>query len=72
MAVYRLFKDRAFEPEVIATMTRAYDDVCRTLGVQPRDHADANVVAKKIIEFTQCGERDPVRLRQSVLQALRR
>jgi hypothetical protein len=29
------------------------------------------VVAKKVIEFAQRGERDRVRLRDSVLQALR-
>lgn len=72
MAVYRLFKNKAFEPEAIATMTSAYADICRALGVRERDHQAADAVAKKIIEFAQCGERDPVRLRQSVLQALER
>jgi hypothetical protein len=70
MAVYRLFKNKAFEPEAIAIMTNAYTDVCRTLGVSDRDR-EANVVAKKVIEFAQRGERDPERLRQYVLQALR-
>jgi hypothetical protein len=71
MAVYRLLKNKAFEPEAIASMTRAYADVCRTLGLRDHDHLAANAVAKKIIEFAQRGERDPVRLRESVLQALR-
>jgi hypothetical protein len=70
MAVYRLFKNKAFEPEAIAIMTNAYTDVCRTLGLSERDH-EADVVAKKVIEFAQRGERDPVRLREHVLQALR-
>jgi len=70
MAVYRLFKNKAFEPEAIAIMTNAYKDVCRTLGVSDRDR-EADVVAKKVIEFSQRGERDPVRLREHVLQALR-
>jgi hypothetical protein len=72
MAVYRLFRNKAFEPETIATMSSAYDDVCRELGLQDRDELQANAVAKKIIEFAQRGERDPVRLRQSVLQAFQR
>jgi hypothetical protein len=72
MAVYRLFRNKAFEPEAIATMTSAYADVCRELGVQDRDQLQADAVAKKIIEFAQRGERDPVRLRQSVLQAFQR
>jgi hypothetical protein len=72
MAVYRLFKNRAFEPETIATMTSAYTDVCRALGLNDRDQSEADAVAKKVIEFAQRGERDPVRLRNQVLQAFRR
>jgi hypothetical protein len=76
MAVYRLFKNEAFEPEAISSMTRAYADVCRTLGLSERDHRETsavakNAVARKVIEFAQCGERDPARLRERVLQALR-
>jgi hypothetical protein len=70
MAVHHLFKNKPFGPEAIATMTSAYADVCRTLGVRDRDDAQANAVAKKIIEFAQRGERDPKRLREHVLQAL--
>lgn len=70
MAVYRLFRNKAFEPEVIAAMTRAYADVCLTLGLSDRNHPEANAVAKKVIEFAQRGEHDPVRLREHVLQAL--
>ena len=71
MAVYRLFKNEAFEPEAISTMTRAYADVCRTLGVSERDGPVTNIVAKKVIEFAQRGARDPIRLRDCVLEALR-
>jgi len=72
MAVYRLFKNKAFEPEAIATMTAAYADVCKMLGVSDRDRPQADAVAKKVIEFAQRGERDPARLREHVLQAMRR
>jgi len=71
MAVYSLFKNKAFEPETITVMTSAYADACRTLGVSERDHRQADVVAKKVIEFAQRGERDPVRLCEHVLEALR-
>jgi hypothetical protein len=71
MAVYHLFKNKAFEPEAINVMTRAYADVCRTLGLDERDDPEANAVAKKVIEFAQRGERDPVRLREHVLRALK-
>jgi len=76
MAVYRLFKNRAFEPEAISSMTRAYAEVCRALGVNDRDDFETNaiaktVIAKTVIEFAQRGARDPGRLRDCVLQALR-
>jgi hypothetical protein len=71
MAVYRLFKNKAFEPEIIATMTATYVEVCKALGVSDRDRPQADAVAKKVIEFAQRGERDPARLRDQVLAALR-
>jgi len=71
MAVYRLFQNKAFEPEIIATMTAAYTEVCKALGVSDRDRPEADAVAKKVIEFAQRGERDPARLREHVLQAMR-
>jgi hypothetical protein len=37
MAVYRLFKNKAFEPEAISTMTRTYAEVCQTLGLSESD-----------------------------------
>jgi hypothetical protein len=72
MAVYHLFQHEAFEPEAISTMTRAYADVCRTLGLNEYDDPQTSIVAKKVIEFAQRGARDPIRLRDCVLQALQR
>jgi hypothetical protein len=70
MTVYRLYRNRAFEPEAISVMTSAYAEVCRTLGLSERDNPDANVVAKTVIEYAQRGVGDPARLRDRVLQAL--
>ena len=41
------------------------------LGISDRDQSETNAVAKTVIEFAQRGARDPVRLRDCVLQALR-
>ena len=70
MTVYRLYKNKAFEPEAISVMTSAYAEVCRTLGLSERDNPDINVVARTVIEYAQRGVRDPARLRDRVLQAL--
>ena len=71
MTVYRLFKNEAFEPEAIVNMTRVYADVCETLGLSDTDHGETTVVAVKVIEFAQRGARDPILLRDCVLDALR-
>ena len=60
-----------FEPEAIVSITRVYADVCRTLGLSDADHHETNVVAVKVIEFAQRGARDPMLLRDCVLEALR-
>jgi len=71
MAIYRLFKNQPFEPEALSTMARTHAEVCRMLGVNDRDPRETSVVAKTVVEFAQRGARDPVRLRDCVLQALR-
>jgi hypothetical protein len=52
-------------------MTSVYADVCRTLGLSDGDHRKTNLVAVKVIEFAQRGARDPILLRDCVLEALR-
>ena len=71
MTVHSLFKNRAFEPEALTAMGSAYADVCRALGLSERSRADADAVARKVIEFAQRGVRDRRRLRERVLEALR-
>jgi len=71
MPVYRLFKNQPFEPEALSAMTRTYAEVCHMLGVSDRDQSRTNAVARTVIEFAQRGARDPKRLRDCVLRALR-
>ena len=70
MTVHRLFSNKPFEPDAIGFMTEAYSDICRRLGIGDRDQQEASAVAKKVIEFAQRGERNPVRLREHVIKAL--
>ena len=71
MAVYCLFRSKAFEPEAISALSGAYADICRTLGVSAHDEPEANAVARKVIEFAQRGVSDRIHLRERVLQELR-
>jgi hypothetical protein len=71
MTVYCLFKNRPFEPEALTMMGSAYADVYRTLGLNERSRAEADAVARKVIEFAQRGVCDRSRLRERVLEAFR-
>jgi hypothetical protein len=72
MTVYRLYKNRAFEPEAITVMTNAYAEVCHTLGLGEHESDGTQAVAKKVIEYAQRGVSDQKRLRDRVLAALDR
>jgi hypothetical protein len=52
-------------------MGDVFEDVLITLGLKRRDDPVATLVAHKIIELVQSGERDPVRLKQLTLEAVR-
>jgi hypothetical protein len=72
VAIYRLLRERAFDPDAIEVMTFAFEDVCRELGLAQREDPLRDIVAKAIIECAEAGERDPTKLRecaQDVLQA---
>lgn len=70
MAIYRLLKDRAFGPDEIKILTTAYEEVLRTLRLENRTDPATEMIAKKILELAQCGERDPVRLREHAIRSL--
>jgi hypothetical protein len=70
MAIYRLLKNHAFGPDEIKVLTTAYEEVLRTLRLQNRADPATEMIAKKIIELAQCGERDPIRLREHAIRSL--
>jgi len=60
-------ENAAFDPQAVKALAAAYDDACAVLQVFDRGDFRATIVAKKIIEHAQHGERDPIRLRDLVL-----
>ena len=73
MPIHRLLRENhAFGPDEITVLTSAFDDALRRLRLADRADPAAEVVAKKIIELAQRGERDPVRLSEGAIQALSR
>ncbi len=71
MTIHRFLEGQAFGPQEIALMTSAYEDVLRILRLSNRSDPITHVVARRIIDCARAGERDPQRLRQSVLESLK-
>jgi hypothetical protein len=70
MPIHRLLENYAFGPDEIAVLISAFDDTLRKLRLADRTDLATEVVAKKIIELAQQGERDPHRLSERAFRAL--
>lgn len=57
----------AFEPEQIAVMTTAFDQLLSDLRLVKRDDPIVKMIAKLVIELVRNGEHDPELVRQEVL-----
>jgi hypothetical protein len=62
MPIRPFVQSGAFEPEVVAAMSEAFDAACNE---QP--NVARGVIANRIIAAAKLGERDPVRLREAGL-----
>ena len=71
MAIYRMIRESVFEPEAIERMTAAYEHALKVLQLNDRNDPITEVVARKIIEIAEVGERDPDRLCERALAALK-
>jgi hypothetical protein len=70
MAIYRLLQNSAFGPEEIDRMTIAYEEALRVLGLTDRADPMTEILAKKIVEIAQTGERDPMRICAGAVAAI--
>ena len=68
MPIRPFLAGRAFDPEVIATMSAALEDVCEKLGLHIVDDPATRHVAQKIIELAQRGIQDAALLTAAVLR----
>jgi len=67
--IYRLLEREVFDPEVNTLLGEVFEDVLKTLGLVNRVDPVTELVASKIIELAQVGERDRDRLTKLTLQA---
>lgn len=63
--------DHAFTPEDAKILIAAFEDTLRALNLANRDDPLTLMVARVIIELAKEGERDPVRMRDGALKAIR-
>jgi len=73
MPIRPLLEDErsAFGPDEINAITSAFEQTLRELRLVDRRDPAVAIVARRIIEFAKGGERDPARLRESVLQSFK-
>jgi hypothetical protein len=70
MTVHHRLPNRAFDPATIAVMVAAFEEALRELRLTDGADPAAELVARKVIELTEWGERDPARLRDRVVRSL--
>jgi hypothetical protein len=70
MPIHRLLQNHLFDPDTVAVMVTAFEDALRELGLSDRADPATELVARKIIELVERGERDPARLRDQVVRLL--
>ncbi len=68
MPIRPFLAGQPFEPEVIGSMSLAFEKACEGLNLSPKDDPITRVVAEKIIELAQRGIRDPDRLTAMALE----
>ncbi len=61
----------SFEPEAVAIMGDALDESVRAFGVVDDASPAVGLIAKRIVELHQHGQRDPAWLRNLALRATR-
>jgi hypothetical protein len=70
MAIYGMMQGAAFGPETVKAMTKAYEGALQELKLRDRSDPLTRIVARRVIDCAQMGERDPHRLRDFALKSL--
>ena len=71
MPIYRLLEKRAFRTETAATLGHVFEDVLKELRLVNRQDPVTELIAETLIDLANAGERDPERLKQLTLEAVK-
>jgi hypothetical protein len=71
MPIRAFLGDGAFSPEDVTAITSAFEGTLRALGLSDRTDPAVSIVARRTIELAKSGARDPILLRDAVLNSFR-
>ena len=70
MAIYRLLRREVFEPEDVHLLATVYEEIAKALGVTDGNAPVSQLIARRLIELAQAGERDPDSLKELTMDAV--
>ncbi len=70
MAIYRILQNSPFGPDDIERLAAAYEETLKALGLKDRSDPITELVARKIVEISQTGVRDPIQISQLAIKEL--
>jgi hypothetical protein len=70
MPIHRLLRNLSVGPEEVSRLTAAYGQALRRIGLVDRDDPLAEMVAKKVINISQSGVRDPAEIAALTIKEL--
>jgi hypothetical protein len=71
MPINRLLAQSNLDPDEIAMLNRAFEDVLGSLGLADRNDPFTEIVARTIIDLAERGLRDPDKISEVALKELR-
>ena len=69
MPIYRHLQNSGFDPEQAKAVGQAFEQTLAALGLKDRSDPLVEIIATKIIEIGQHGERDAGRIRDQAIKA---
>jgi hypothetical protein len=70
VAIYRLLRREVFEPEDVRLLATLYEELTKTLGLTDQTAPVRQLIARKLIELAQAGERDAETLKELTLESI--
>ena len=68
MSIHPNLNEEVFDPDQVRAMGTAFDHACQSLQLSDIDDPLTTLIADKILEAAQAGERDAIRLYDSVMR----